>query len=66
MSNLTMTRSSGNVFTNLGFDAEEAHNLQQHSQTLMVLERWFQSSGLTQAKAAKELGITQGMQSPPD
>lgn len=59
MSNLTMTRGSGNVFADLGFDADEAQNLQLRSQTMMALEHWFKASGLTQAKAAQALGIKQ-------
>ena len=59
MSDLTMTRGSANVFTDLGFDAEEAQNLQLRSQTMMAVESWYKASGLTQAKAAQSLGITQ-------
>jgi len=59
MSDLTMTRGSGNVFADLGFDAEEAQNLQLRSQAMMAVESWYKASGLTQAKAAQSLGITQ-------
>ena len=59
MSDLTMTRGSGNIFTDLGFDAEEAQNLQLRSQTMMAVESWYRASGLTQAKAAQALGVTQ-------
>lgn len=59
MSDLTMTRGSGNVFADLGFDAEEAQNLQLRSQTVMAVESWYRASGLTQAKAAQVLGVTQ-------
>ena len=59
MSDLTMTRGSGNVFADLGFDAEEAQNLQLRSQTMMAVESWYRASGLTQAKAAQALGVTQ-------
>ena len=59
MSELSMTRGSSNVFSDLGFDAEEAQNLQLRSQTMMAVEKWYRSSGMTQAKAAKALGITQ-------
>ncbi|MBI4984457.1 MAG: XRE family transcriptional regulator [Rhodocyclales bacterium] len=54
-----MTRGSGNVFADLGFDADEAQNLLLRSQTMMAVERWYKASGLTQAKAAQSLGITQ-------
>ena len=59
MSEPTLIRGSGNVFTDLGFDAEEAQNLLLRSQTMMAIDRWYKSGGLTQATAAKELGITQ-------
>ncbi|MDP2824499.1 MAG: XRE family transcriptional regulator [Sulfuritalea sp.] len=54
-----MTRGSGNVFADLGFDAEEAQNLQLRSQAMMAVESWYKAGGLTQAKAAQSLGITQ-------
>jgi predicted XRE-type DNA-binding protein len=56
---MTMTKSSGNVFSDLGFSAEEAQNLRLRSQTMMAVEGWYRESGLTQAQAAKALGITQ-------
>lgn len=59
MSELTMTRGSRNVFADLGFAPEEAQNLQLRSQTMMAVENWYRASGLTQAKAAQALGITQ-------
>lgn len=59
MSDLSMTRGGGNVFSDLGFDAEEAQNLQLRSQTMMAVESWYRASGLTQAKAAQALGVTQ-------
>jgi len=59
MSDLMMTKGSGNVFADLGFGAEEAQNLLLRSQTMMAVASWYEASGLTQAKAAKALGITQ-------
>ncbi len=59
MSGLSMTKSSGNVFADLGFSAEEAQNLQLRSQTMMAVAKWYEASGLTQAQAAKALGVTQ-------
>lgn len=59
MSGLSMTKSSGNVFADLGFSAEEAQNLQLRSQTMMAVARWYEASELTQAQAAKALGVTQ-------
>lgn len=59
MSGPTMTKSSGNVFADLGFGTEEAQNLLLRSQMMMAVADWYESSGLTQAMAAKVLGITQ-------
>lgn len=59
MSTLTMTKSSGNVFADLGFGPDEAQNLMLRSQTMMAVADWYEASGLTQAKAAKALGVTQ-------
>jgi predicted XRE-type DNA-binding protein len=59
MSDLKMTKGSTNIFADLGFDSEEAQNLLLRSQTMMVISKWFEASGLTQAAAAKTLGLTQ-------
>lgn len=59
MNGLSMTKSSGNVFADLGFAAEEAQNLLLRSQTIAAVANWYEASGLTQAQAAKALGITQ-------
>lgn len=54
-----MTKSSGNVFADLGFSADEAQNLLLRSQAMSALANWYEASGLTQAQAAKVLGVTQ-------
>ena len=59
MSDLIMTKGSGNIFADLGFDVEEAQNLLLRSQTMMAVDSWYRASGQTQTKAAKALGITQ-------
>lgn len=59
MSELKVTKGSANIFADLGFDVEEAQNLLLRSQTMMVIAKWFEASGLTQAAAAKTLGLTQ-------
>jgi predicted XRE-type DNA-binding protein len=59
MNDLRITKGSGNVFADLGFDAEEAQNLLMRSQTMMAVEDWYRASGLTQAAAAKALGVSQ-------
>jgi predicted XRE-type DNA-binding protein len=52
-------RSSGNVFSDLGFSAEEAENLRIRSDLMIELTQMIESQGLTQAAAAKLLGVTQ-------
>ena len=59
MTELKITKGSVNVFKDLGFDAQEAQNLLLRSQTMIALTQWFNASGLTQAAAAKKLGVTQ-------
>jgi len=52
-------RGSGNVFLDLGFDKAEAENLKLRSELMMRIEDFYRQSGMTQAAAAKALGITQ-------
>jgi predicted XRE-type DNA-binding protein len=59
MTQLKMTKGSANVFEDLGFSAQESKNLLLRSQTMIALVQWFEASGMTQAQAAKSLGITQ-------
>jgi len=59
MNPLQITPGSDNVFADLGFDPQEAQNLLLRSQTMMVITQWYEDSGLTQAAAAKLLGLTQ-------
>lgn len=54
-----LQRSSGNVFRDLGFSAEESENLRLRSELMIRLTRIFNDRGLTQADAARMLGITQ-------
>jgi predicted XRE-type DNA-binding protein len=56
---LLLTRSSGNVFADLGFDKVEAANLLMRTDLMIMIEKWFTASGLTQREAAKVLGINQ-------
>ncbi len=51
--------SSGNVFADLGFSAEEAQNLRIRSDLMIELSKMIEAQGLTQAAAAKLLGVTQ-------
>ena len=53
------TRGSGNVFRDLGFSKAEAENLRLRSELMMRIDDHFRASGMTQAAAAKALGLTQ-------
>jgi predicted XRE-type DNA-binding protein len=54
-----VTRSSGNVFRDLGFPPEKAEHLLVRADLMIRLEKELGSRGLKQAAAAKLLGITQ-------
>ncbi len=56
---LKRTRGSDNIFADLGFSAGEAENLKMRSDLMIAIEMFCRRSGLTQAEAAKRLGITQ-------
>ena len=53
------TKSSGNVFVDLGFDPAEAAVLQMRSNLMSDLRLYIEKQKLTQAAAAKRLGIAQ-------
>jgi len=54
-----MTRSTGNVFRDLGFPPDEAEHLRIRSDLLAQLQKAIRSQGLKQGEAAKLLGVTQ-------
>jgi predicted XRE-type DNA-binding protein len=54
-----MVRGSDNVFRDLGFPEEQARNLLLRSQIMICIEQFVERSGLTQARAAARLGLTQ-------
>jgi predicted XRE-type DNA-binding protein len=56
---LRMHRSSGNVFRDLGFADDEAENLRVRADLMISLSKLLDERGLTQAQAAKLLGVTQ-------
>jgi predicted XRE-type DNA-binding protein len=56
---LKMTRSSGNVFRDMGFSRAEAENLRLRSHLMREIDAYYRDSGMTQATAAKTLGLTQ-------
>lgn len=56
---LKVSRSSGNVFKDLGFTSEEAEHLRIRSDLMIQLQKLIAGRGLRQAQAAKILGVTQ-------
>lgn len=54
-----ITRSSGNVFVDLGFDPAEAAVLQMRANVMGDLRLYIQKNRLTESEAAKRLGIAQ-------
>jgi len=58
MSN-AITKSSGNVFIDLGYSPEEAAILQMRADLMTKLREFIETRKLTQANAAKILGVSQ-------
>lgn len=54
-----VSESSGNVFLDLGFPPHEAAVLLLRSELAEALRQWLESEGITQAQAAKRLGVAQ-------
>jgi predicted XRE-type DNA-binding protein len=52
-------KSSGNVFRDLGFGAEEAENLRVRSELMIELSSLIKARRMTQARAAQVLGVSQ-------
>ena len=52
-------KSTANVFRDLGFGVEEAENLRIRADLMIQLTKLIEARGLTQAAAAKLLGVTQ-------
>ena len=53
-----ITPSGGNVFLDLGFDAEQASHLEARSALMFALRSLIHERGLTQARAATLLGVS--------
>jgi predicted XRE-type DNA-binding protein len=53
------TKSSGNVLIDLGFDQDEAAVLQMRASLMSDLRLYIEKRKLTQAQAAKRLGLAQ-------
>ena len=56
---VTITKGSSNVFADLGFSPSEARNLRFRSRMMIALRKFIEVEGLTQAEAAKRLGVSQ-------
>jgi predicted XRE-type DNA-binding protein len=59
MEKVKLTRSSGNVFRDLGFSSEEAEYLKLRAELMVSLQKVITARGLKQAEAAERLGVTQ-------
>ena len=55
----TVTKSSGNVFIDLGYSPGEAAILQMRADLMADLRKFIKTKKLTQAKAAELLGVSQ-------
>ena len=53
---LKITRSSGNIFADIGFDKDEAENLKLRAELMMRIEDRFRKSGVPQAAMARGPG----------
>ena len=56
---IKITEGSDNVFRDIGFGEVEAENLKLRSDLMIRIEKYVKQSGMTQAEAARGLGITQ-------
>lgn len=54
-----VTKSSGNVFKDLGLPQDEAEHLRIRADLLIQIQKALKARGLKQAEAAKVLGVTQ-------
>ena len=59
MKSTAVTKSSGDVFRDLGFSPAEARNLRIRSELMTALRKFIEREGLTQAGAAKRLRVSQ-------
>lgn len=59
MNKRKFTKSSGNVFKDVGFDELEARNLKFRSYLMSILVKYIQDKGLNQKEAAEYLKVSQ-------
>jgi len=55
----SVTKSSGNVFVDLGFDPAEAEVMKLRAEVMIRTAQRLKTQGWTQAEAARQLRITQ-------
>ena len=55
----SVTKSSGNVFLDLGFEPAEAEVMKLRAEVMIRTAQRLKEQGWTQAEAARQLGITQ-------
>lgn len=56
---IKFTKSSGNVFKDVGFGEEEAKNLQFKSYLMTALEKYILNMGWSKNEAAEKIGVAQ-------
>jgi predicted XRE-type DNA-binding protein len=56
---LKYVRGSGNIFLDLGSPKAEAENLKMRADLMIRISQFYEKSGMTQAAAARMLGLTQ-------
>ena len=54
-----VTKSSGNVFADLGFPAEEAENMRVRTDLMIAIKALIKENGWTQKEAARHFGVSQ-------
>ena len=59
MAKKQISTSSGNVFTDLGFEHIEAENLLVRSKLMAAIKSYIESEGITQTEAAKRFDVAQ-------
>lgn len=59
MARMKIERSSGNVFRDVGFGTAEAANLKIRADLMIAVDQLIKRRQLTQAAAAKVLGVSQ-------
>ncbi|MBI5526025.1 MAG: XRE family transcriptional regulator [Deltaproteobacteria bacterium] len=56
---ITRKKSTGNVFSDLGFGREETGNFRIRATLMAEVEKHIRRRGLSPAEAAREMGVTQ-------